>query len=40
MQCTWATKLKEELERCEAPVLAKLKGSLDPDRAILALAGN
>ena len=39
MQCTWATKLKEELELCEAPVLAKLKGSLDPDRAILALAG-
>ena len=31
-------KLKEGLEHCEAPVLAKLKGSLDPDRAILALA--
>ena len=37
--CTWATKLKEERELCDAPVLAKLKGSLDPDRAILALAG-
>ena len=39
LQCTWATKFKEELELCDAPVLAKLKGSLDPDRAILALAG-
>ena len=29
---------EEELELCEAPVLAKLKGSLDPDRAILPLA--
>eukprot|EP00439_Symbiodinium_sp_Y106_P003796 s4805_g1.t1 len=37
-QCTWATKLKEELQLCEAPALAKLKGSLDPDRVILSLA--
>ena len=38
MQCTWATKLKEELQLCEALALAKLKGSLDPDRVILSLA--
>ena len=37
LQSTWATKLKEELKQCDAPVLAKLKGSLDPDRAVLAL---
>ena len=39
LQSTWASKLKEELELCDAPVLAKLKGSLDPDREALALAG-
>ena len=32
-------KLKQELKDIDAPVLAKLQGSLDPDRAANLLAG-
>ena len=35
----WCRKLQEELLQIDAPILAALKGSLDPDRAALLLIG-
>ena len=35
----WSRKLQEELLQIDAPILATLKGSLDPDRAALLLVG-
>ena len=35
----WCRKLREELLLINAPVLATLQGSLDPDRAALLLSG-
>ena len=39
LQDIWCTRLRGELEICEAPVLATLESSLDPGRAIAMLAG-
>ena len=39
LQRVWAAKLREELKLSQAPVIAMLRGSLDPERAILMLAG-
>ncbi|CAE7923836.1 unnamed protein product, partial [Symbiodinium sp. KB8] len=39
LQELWVVKLKQELKDIDAPVLAKLQGSLDPDRAANLLAG-
>ena len=39
LQELWVTKLKLELRDIDAPVLAKLQGSLDPDRAASLLVG-
>eukprot|EP00439_Symbiodinium_sp_Y106_P035407 s5261_g4.t1 len=37
---TWCRKLRDELLLINAPVLASLQGSLDPDRAALLLTGS
>ena len=36
----WCRKLRDELLLINAPVLASLQGSLDPDRAALLLTGS
>ena len=38
-QDIWCNCLREELEGCQAPVLATLESSLDPNRAIAMVAG-
>ena len=39
LQDLWASKLREELVESKAPVIDKLAGSLDPERAVLLLGG-
>ena len=40
LMAIWVKKLHEELVAADAPVLLKLQGSLDPDRAVLLLVGS
>ena len=39
LQDIWCNRLREELERCKAPVLSTLESSLDPNRNIAMVAG-